>query len=187
VIGRRLHCAWNVFMNWPCSLQSPPDCSASLRRRLRLAAAPPRCENCRLQPVRPSVISSRVKWLRIATAALLLALWVPVTSHCLLEEAGFIEPDECCEPFGASSSDTHDCGGHCQTVESIGFNLPRPQTAPTPPTAVLAALAVPGLFLNLQPAPAAEPAPNPSPPELLHAWQFLTRAVPPVRAPSRIA
>jgi hypothetical protein len=121
-------------------------------------------------------------------AMLLLALWVPAMSHCLLESAGIIESDECCAPFGASPvSDSHDCGGPCQTVESIGFSLPQNQSVVAPPGVVFLPLTILGLVTDLQPAHVCQPAPNPSPPERLTTWQFATRTASPVRAPSRIA
>jgi hypothetical protein len=120
------------------------------------------------------------------TSVLLALLWFPVTSHCLLELAGLIHQDPCCETRSTGASHGHDAAdGICQ-IESSGCALPKTQTSPCAP--------FPGLLL---PDPAdvlagsADPAPSPpanSPPHWLAlTWHFSCRAALPPRAPSLLA
>lgn len=57
-------------------------------------------------------------WCKVM-AAFLALLWLPVSSHCLLEIAELIHHDHCCQPaFGHDHSHGHDAAdGNCQ-VES---------------------------------------------------------------------
>ncbi|MCE9519308.1 MAG: hypothetical protein K8R87_07135 [Verrucomicrobia bacterium] len=50
-------------------------------------------------------------------ALLLLVLWTPVVSHCLLEDAFGLEESGCCESSGPAESGHSDCST-CLTVES---------------------------------------------------------------------
>ncbi len=116
----------------------------------------------------------------------LVTAWLPVTLHCRLEAAGFYDADDCCageqaaEPAGDCKDDA------CPTVEealykeaSQGLKVATPALAEC--FACLASLSPPS-------AAPAEPALSPerhSPPlEFKVAWQFLSRAAPPARAPS---
>lgn len=63
------------------------------------------------------VIRSAVPRLRQIIALLLLVLWTPVVSHCLLEVALGVEEAGCCESGGPSEPDHHDCAT-CLSVES---------------------------------------------------------------------
>jgi hypothetical protein len=125
-------------------------------------------------------------WLKPTFAALLAALWLPVTSHCLLEVADFIPLDECCTAADARSGG-HEADQTCQ-VEYAAYALPKGQKlAPEPcasaPIATFRA-----------PAPVTPPAlrllaseDTLAPPELPARWRFTLRTAPPSRAPSSAA
>src|SRR2546425_12780449 len=114
-----------------------------------------------------------VRDLKTVAVLLLLALWVPATSHALLEEAGLIH-----EQAGDSDA-AHDHDG------ADGLCLPASHTTiqtKVPVQAVVACLplltaadyAEPDLF-------GAGPAKyNPSPPEISASWQVYSRAALPV-------
>lgn len=57
-------------------------------------------------------------WLRKLTALLLLAVWLPVTSHCALEMAGMLPTSGCC----ANDSSGHCTKDNCEELESNLFN-----------------------------------------------------------------
>ncbi len=116
----------------------------------------------------------------------LLALWLPATMHCRLEMAGFLPAHDACaaEHSGGSGTDCKD--DVCPTVEEALFKDSAPALAiAAPPECHLPGnlALLPVLFAGF-----AEPAlafvHHASPPELRVAWQFITRAAPPARAPS---
>jgi hypothetical protein len=63
------------------------------------------------------VIKSAVPRLRQFIALLLLVLWTPVVSHCLLEVALGAEEAGCCESGGPAGPDHPDCAT-CLSVEN---------------------------------------------------------------------
>ena len=134
----------------------------------------------------PGIILT-VTWLMKCIAALLLALWVPVTMHCALELVpglGFIQT--CCGEQEAQPAD-HDCSQDlCSAIES-GFYKVDDYPALAPSQALLLAFTVWNLSAEL---PAITPPlspPAPSPPELPRSWQFSHRTALPPRAPSAVA
>jgi hypothetical protein len=126
---------------------------------------------------------------RVARALLfaLVALWLPVTLHCRLEAAGvFTAADDCCaaeqtaEPAGDCKDDA------CPTVEDAlfkesahGLQIAAPAACNLPACLILIAYE-----RDLTADPTLSPARHAPPPELRVAWQFLSRAAPPARAPS---
>lgn len=124
--------------------------------------------------------------LKTLCAVLLALLWVPVTSHCLLEDAGVIHHDACCETRDTAAGHGHDAAdGNCR-VESSSYQLPKPfeTLSPVP-------LDPRGLRVRFHAQPATRaltvPQPSDSPPRLLAVtWQFLSRSAPAPRAPSRL-
>lgn len=122
-----------------------------------------------------------VSRLRLFFGLLLAVLWLPVTSHCRLEAAGFQAADDCCaaeEPAGECKDDV------CPTVEDALYKESVQSLKVAAPEVSLCFAC-----LALVPAPAAD-EPGLSrfchapPPELRVAWQFIARAAPPARAPS---
>ena len=114
----------------------------------------------------------------------LLALWLPATLHCKLEAAGVFE-DHCTDE-GSPGTDAGCTNDACPTIEDALFK----------DSAVKLTVAAPAechlpdycTLLFALDRPVVEPALSSSrhvpPPELRVAWQFLTRAAPPARAPS---
>lgn len=128
--------------------------------------------------------------LKTLCAVVFALLWAPVTSHCLLEDAGLIHHDACCGTHEdeAGHGHGHDgADGNCR-VESSSYQLPKPHE-------MLAAAMLPeflaGRFALLcgQPASAlTPPEPADSPPRLIAVtWQFSSRAASSPRAPSRLS
>ena len=129
-------------------------------------------------------------------ALLLLALWVPLTSHELLEQAGFIHHSDHVVA-AANAADTHDHGsddgdgdhdaadGLCR-IDWGGVTLKGPAAA-----AVLLPLwltvgedifrQIPGLVALKATPPGWSLSP---PPERAASWHFALRAALPARAPS---
>ncbi len=118
---------------------------------------------------------------------MLLALWVPVNSHCLLETAGLIPPDECCaESSTNSNSHTASLCDPGDMLDSAHSRAEDSQAA----LPLLVAAWLPLFFESIaEPILPARPAwdsLSPAPPELAAAWQFSSRTALPVRAPSLI-
>ena len=112
----------------------------------------------------------------------LVALWLPVTLHCELEATGLFGPlTECVASGDDCCADTD-----CITVEEALFKESATALMVSAPAAasclVSFAVTVPPAVHFAGPVLAsARPAP---PPELAVAWQFLSRAAPPARAPA---
>ena len=116
----------------------------------------------------------------------LVALWLPVTLHCRLEAAGLHDTDDCCA--GEQAADVAgDCKDDaCPTVEDTLFKESSQalQVAAPSATDCFACLALVALERDLRAAPTLSPPRHGPPFELKVAWQFLSRAAPPARAPS---
>jgi len=116
---------------------------------------------------------------------LLLALWVPVTMHCTLENVpGFSFFQYCC-----GGDETPPVPGDCEddtcgTVESGLYKLEEDPAITPALTSLLVVVA-----WNSVTEPPADTAPlfassSPAPPELPKVWQFFHRTALPPRAPS---
>lgn len=118
----------------------------------------------------------------------LVAVWLPVTLHCKLEAAGvFTAPDDCCASEHAAAIPDSDCKDDaCPTVEDALFKESAQALQVSAPAATdcYACLALVALDRDLRAAPTLSPPRHGPPPELSVAWQFVTRAAPPARAPS---
>jgi hypothetical protein len=128
-----------------------------------------------------------VKWLKTLVASVLLALWVPATSFCLIERVGWLSGDDCCSsssrnvPMNQPSGDTP-----CCALASANYKPDddRPVAPAAPSTASLV------LFMPTESVEASDrprPASLSPPPELPTAWQFTCRAAAPPRAPSFVS
>jgi hypothetical protein len=115
---------------------------------------------------------------------LILALvWVPITSHCLWEDAPGLQVFKCVDQTtGQSESDSNDCDGDvCSVLETADYKVSKTRTDVPPP------------FLNilfqlspLEAAPAEAPLPvTAAPPRL--PWQFSVRTALSPRAPSFVS
>lgn len=135
----------------------------------------------RLRIVRP--MSRLTRMLLLA----LVALWLPVTLHCRLEAAGLFEPHDACHATEQAAEPNSDCkDDSCPTVEDSLYKESAQTLTLAAPSLCngLACLAVVALERDLCAEPTLSPARHAPPRELRVAWQFLSRAAPPARAPS---
>ena len=128
--------------------------------------------------------------LRAIVALLLVAFWLPASSHALLEYAGLIHErhadhdDHDAESSGSHEhdADNHDAADGKYAPSSTLVRVPLPDSIAMP------MFFAPGLNwaseLRIEPPPAGLAPPGTAPPQLSHGWQFSFRAALPVRAPS---
>ena len=128
--------------------------------------------------------------LRAIVALLLVAFWLPASSHALLEYAGLIHErhadhdDHEAESSGSHEhdADNHDAADGKYAPSSTLVRVPLPDSIAMP------MFFAPGLNwaseLRIEPPPAGLAPPGTAPPQLSHGWQFSFRAALPVRAPS---
>jgi len=131
-------------------------------------------------PSRPEwLITSSIvipAWIKF-TVLLLVAVWLPATSHAWLESVGFIHSAE----SGQLETNHEAANGRCQ-IECPDRSLAVPlstahlwlaiivETAPSLP-----ACSTPEAVMRYR---------STAPPELARTWQFTERTAPPSRAPS---
>lgn len=115
---------------------------------------------------------------------LLVAIWLPATLHCQLESAGFSGGSDCCAvdevtvPSGDCADDA--CPALEQALYKESSSLLK-VAAPAGGVCFAGGTCPLPAFL---PQPALSPARHAPPRELRVAWQFISRAAPPARAPS---
>ncbi len=141
-----------------------------------------------LQTARQWLRSPPVSWLTKNVAVLLLALWVPATLHCRLEQALSLELLSCCPHEAAEKTPAHhesDCANDgCGAVESGFYKQEETQATPGRPLPVLVVLVAPRLDDAPKCVRVLLAAVSRFPSELAKSWQFSFRAALPVRAPS---
>ncbi|ODU23963.1 MAG: hypothetical protein ABS95_02620 [Verrucomicrobia bacterium SCN 57-15] len=109
----------------------------------------------------------------------MVALWLPGSMHCLLEDTGWLPKDGSCATSPAGS---HDQSDGCQ-FENGGVQF-------QPVKVFVPSFNFIPLMVLLHVSPAAEPTlflparDSSRLVELVHSWQFTRRAALPVRAPS---
>jgi hypothetical protein len=116
----------------------------------------------------------------VAINVLLLTLWVPATSHCLLEKAGVIPIAGCCAK-SLTDSPQDDCGAGCGVVERTLVKSPTQTTNISLPSFIIAQL------LPLLPPQASTQIALGClfwPPDNFRLAEFLAHRTIPVRAPS---
>jgi hypothetical protein len=145
---------------------------------------------------RSSVAS--VKWFKTVVTILVVAVWLPASSHALLQHVGFIHQvhahdghaDDSHEADSPEShehdADNHDAAdGLC--VLSVGkVQVPSPAVLGQPCWFALPLIA-PLREVHPDAFHSGLSPPGVAPPELSHRWQFSFRAALPVRAPSFIS
>jgi hypothetical protein len=136
---------------------------------------------------RLKAILSPVNRLKPFVAALLVFLWVPVASYCLVQACGITKKGACCpEEQSAPVSNSHHCDKPCGILAS-GDYLPHNESVVVhaPAEILLFNIAV---LLELQ-APALNhiELPSADPPVIGSSWLFTFRAASPPRAPSLLA
>jgi hypothetical protein len=119
-------------------------------------------------------------------AIVLLALWVPTTTHCQLESLLELEALSCCTHEGDATSTAHheaDCSADaCADVESGFYKLRDEQGLPSQLPQVIEMTEMPLAENALEVPRVLEAAAAPS--ESRPSWLFTLRAAPAPRAPS---
>jgi len=123
--------------------------------------------------------------------AFMLAVWLPASSHALLQYAGLIHERHADHDADSTGSHEHDSNNHetadgnC-ALSSTHVGVPVPDAVGSP-----CLLCLPGLewasapHVELQPSGLAPP--GAAPPQLARTWQFSFRTALPARAPSLIS
>jgi hypothetical protein len=119
---------------------------------------------------------------KIAIAALVLTLWLPATSHCLMERSGIIQFSDCCgESSGSCSGNS--CAIGCGVIEAAGVKNPSPNENPAHPSLVILQLApIEAPAISMLPTLDCSGHPSPN----LSLAEFLAARTVRVRAPSFI-
>jgi hypothetical protein len=131
---------------------------------------------------------SPVNWLKPILAMGVLALWLPASNHCRLEQLPGLGFLSCCEHELASEAAGHhedDCNDDwCAVVEQGLYKTDNQRIVANAPTAVAALflLSCPDRVREL--ISALPPRRADVAPELSKIWQFSFRAAAPPRAPS---
>ena len=124
-----------------------------------------------------SAVLGALKRVEKVIAMALLAMWLPATSLCLLENAGWIYKTDGCPAEQSSQSSP------CCALASATYKLNyTPARALPPPKVIPWPIDLPQLVLS--PALFAVAESGVSPPELIQSWQFSSRAALMPRAPS---
>lgn len=122
---------------------------------------------------------------RLSTFAawLLVALWLPATLHCDLEAADvhFLTHDDHHSPTDHGTG----TGSDYHVLKDTAFTASTPSLKVPLPSGSLAVVPA-AVFCDCDgwAEPVLSPARQPPPPALKVAWQFITRAAPPARAPA---
>ena len=128
---------------------------------------------------------------RAIVSLLLVALWLPASSHALLESAGLIHQVHADHDADSSGSHEHDSDNHeaadgkC-ALASTHVSVPVPNMVASPFLFCLLGFdSASELHVERQPSGLAPP--GTAPPQLSHRWQFSFRTALPARAPSLIS
>ena len=130
-----------------------------------------------------------VTWTPKLAALVLAVLWLPATSHSLLEQAGWIHTEHAEEGDSSGTDSDHDAAdGTCRAAST---DVPVPQPAltnsPAPFSSLDFSLVLATLPKTSLAAPNGPDPPGAAPPELSRTWQFCFRASLSPRAPSLIS
>jgi hypothetical protein len=117
----------------------------------------------------------------VAINILLLILWVPATSHCLMENAGIIPIAGCCAKSLTDCTQDDNCATGCDLVESTLVKSPTQTTSIS-----LSSLTIAQLLPLLAPETSKQIALSCLfwPPDNFRLAEFLAHRTLPVRAPS---
>jgi len=129
-------------------------------------------------------IVTEVKRLKIITVLAMLALWLPATNHCRLEQILDFSFLACTDHEDTTPNQDNDCDNDgCALVESGFYKTEDSNLDPVVP--LLWAVFVPVLVPPIdQPPPLFVDFPTVASPELPGTWQFFFRTALPPRAPS---
>jgi hypothetical protein len=115
-----------------------------------------------------------------------VAFWAVITNHCSLELVPGLDFLACSPQTEATPHQPSDCGDDdaCATIESGLYKSEQRQVSAGKAPFLSVAYTLALLAHAVAFEPAASRVPEHSPPELVHTWQFLSRAALPPRAPS---
>jgi len=121
--------------------------------------------------------------LKTVVVLLMLAFWLPATSHALLEQAGVIHTED------SQHDDDHDAADGLCVNATTHVQTPQPTfTLVAGPAADLEFWLAVLDIVDGSVAEASGPAPpGVAPPELPQTWHFVSRTALPARAPSLIS
>ena len=130
----------------------------------------------------------RVRWFKTVVTVLLLALWLPSTSHALLEESGWIHSPHTDTDRAPDTDNDHDAADGICLAASTDVQVPQPElTGGLLLAWATFSLTLTALFEASIALPNGPDPPGAAPPELSQTWQFSFRASLPPRAPSPIS
>lgn len=134
-----------------------------------------------------------VSWFRSIIALVLLALWLPATSHCAIETAlGSADGEHClasCDCAHAGDDRAgHPAADACAVLENGGYKPAfAALIAPAPSLTILACLSRAHAALLARARPLVPPAWSGGHPDAwMPRWHIAVRAVAPARAPGLI-
>jgi len=137
--------------------------------------------------LQPGILAA-VKARHTIVTMMLVALWLPVSSHAFLEYAGLIHQRHGDHEADSSGSPEHDsdrheaADGHC-VLSSPHVGIPMPDAVATQSLFCWLGLKwTSHLHVELQPS--GIPPPGTAPPQFSQRWQFSFRTALPARAPS---
>ena len=158
-------------------------CCGSWRDTLREFREPPVMRNL-IEHFLPCGSLADVKSLRLVAVFSLLALWLPATSHALLEQVEWIHssPHDAHDASGTDNSNDHDAADGICHPASNQVGVPQPDS--TRPASADFSLTPDPLHEASRAALDGLDPPGAAPPELSQSWQFSFRASLPPRAPA---
>ena len=137
---------------------------------------------CSFEPKSQPVIR-----LRAIVSLLLVALWLPASSHALLEHFEVIHQVHADHEADSADSHEHDADNH-EAADGVCMLSSSHVTVPLPDSIPMPMFCAPGLHwaseLHAGQQPSGLAPPGTAPPQLSHGWQFSFRAALPARAPS---
>lgn len=122
-----------------------------------------------------------MKRLHQIVGLVLLVLWVPVTSHCMLEDVRGLEFLKCAPV--TPEGDNHCDADACSQLESPSYRISQADVDVAPP--IFAVVSV--ILTAERPVDEGAIALIKNPPEFLSTWQFSFRTALPPRAPSFVS
>lgn len=136
---------------------------------------------------RLSLMLSPVNWLRPTIALLLVAFWMPLTTHCDLERLTGFEFLACADQGESQPHSDNDCTTDaCLAVESGCYKV-EDKSVTLPAPVLLPVLVTPLTAEAINISPRSFDLTDSAPPELSHIWQFSFRTALPPRAPSVVS
>jgi hypothetical protein len=131
---------------------------------------------------------SAVRMLKTLTAALLVLLWLPATSLCLLESAGFIEKGDCCSKVSdRPAPGKTGCDQPCGIVAAGQYLSQQDHFVLSAPVFETPNCCIPSVLENRSLVGLGRDVPSTAPPELVTCRHFFFRTALAPRAPSLVS